>query len=60
MSDMWEIIRIAVVSAILLGTVPIFLLYLVRRPTGRTRRLNELEACLERLETRAAQYERVT
>jgi len=63
MSDWWEIIRIAVMSSILLGAVPIFLLYVVRRLADLTRRQKELDARLarlERLEAQAGQYERVT
>ena len=63
MSDWWEIIRIAVMSSILLGAVPIFLLYVVRRLADLTRRQKELDARLarlEHLEAQAGQYERVT
>jgi hypothetical protein len=60
MADVWEIIRIAVVASVLLGAVPIFLLYLVRRLATMSRRLNDLHARVERLETRASAFERVT
>jgi hypothetical protein len=52
-----------VISSILLGAVPIFLLYVVRRLADLTRRQKELDARLarlERLEAQAGQYERVT
>ncbi len=60
MSDAWEIIRTAAVSAVLLGAVPVFLLYVVRRLADVSRRLDELNSRLEQLEAQAGQYERVT
>lgn len=51
---MLEIIGVVVTTSVVLGFLPMVLLYILRRLDAERKRLDELEARVERLESRTA------
>ena len=60
MQDILQIVGTIVVYSMVLGAIPIFLLHVVRSLAEQRRRLKELQARVDLLESRVGQYERVT
>ncbi len=60
MTGVLEIIGLILRISIVLGAVPIFLLYVVRTLAEQRRRLRELQARVELLEARAARAAQLT
>ena len=60
MQDILQIVGTIVVSSMVLGAIPIFLLHVVRSLAEQRRLLKELRARVDLLESRVGRYERVT